>query len=36
MTASVPTGAAGFLHRFDGLRGRLPGHRTPWVETLRE
>jgi Fe-S cluster assembly protein SufD len=36
MTAMVPTGAAGFLHRFDGLRARLPGHRLPWLETLRE
>ena len=36
MTVAVPTGAAGFLHRFDGLRGRLPGHRVPWVEALRE
>ncbi len=35
MTAH-PTGAAGFLHRFDGLRARLPGHRLPWLETLRE
>jgi Fe-S cluster assembly protein SufD len=31
-----PFGAAGFLRRFDGLRGRLPGHRLPWLETLRE
>lgn len=36
MTAAVPTGAAGFLHRFDGLRARLPGHRLPWLEALRE
>ena len=36
MTAPVPTGAAGFLHRFQGLRARLPGHRLPWLEALRE
>jgi Fe-S cluster assembly protein SufD len=35
MTAPAPTGAAGFLHRFDGLRARLPGHRLGWVEALR-
>jgi Fe-S cluster assembly protein SufD len=35
MTASA-TGADGFLHRFDGLRGRLPGHRLPWLQALRE
>lgn len=31
-----PSGAAGFLHRFDGLRGRLPGHRLDWVQALRD
>ena len=35
MTAH-PTGAAGFLHRFDGLRARLPGARLPWIQALRE
>lgn len=35
MTAH-PTGAAGFLHRFEGLRRRLPGARLPFVEALRE
>jgi Fe-S cluster assembly protein SufD len=35
MTAH-PTGAAGFLHRFDGLRARLPGARLPWLQVLRE
>ncbi|TCZ56603.1 Fe-S cluster assembly protein SufD [Roseicella aquatilis] len=34
MTAH-PTGAAGFLHRFEGLRRRLPGARLPYVEALR-
>jgi Fe-S cluster assembly protein SufD len=34
--AASLTGAEGFLHRFDGLRARLPGHRLPWVEALRE
>jgi Fe-S cluster assembly protein SufD len=29
------TGAAGFLHRYEGLRGRLPGHRLPWLGALR-
>jgi Fe-S cluster assembly protein SufD len=36
MTAESPTGAAGFLHRFEGLRARLPGHRLPWLEAVRE
>jgi Fe-S cluster assembly protein SufD len=36
MTAQSRNGAAGFLHRFDGLRGRLPGHRLPWLEAVRE
>jgi len=35
MTAH-PTGAAGFLQRFDGLRARLPGARLPWLQALRE
>ncbi len=28
-------GAPGFLHRFEGLRDRLPGGRLPWLATLR-
>ena len=36
MNAVVHTGAEGFLHRFDGLRSRLPGARLPWVQALRE
>ena len=30
------TGAAGFLHRYEGLRDRLPGHRLPWLAALRD
>ncbi|GGG49369.1 Fe-S cluster assembly protein SufD [Caldovatus sediminis] len=29
-------GAAGFLHRFEGLRERLPGGRLPWLAALRD
>ncbi|MBW8269949.1 Fe-S cluster assembly protein SufD [Caldovatus aquaticus] len=29
-------GAAGFLHRFEGLRERLPGARLPWLAALRD
>jgi Fe-S cluster assembly protein SufD len=36
MNAVVHSGAEGFLHRFDGLRARLPGVRLPWVQALRE
>jgi Fe-S cluster assembly protein SufD len=36
MNAIVHTGAEGFLHRFEGLRARLPGARLPWVQALRE
>lgn len=36
MTSLTPTGAAGFLHRYEGLRTRLPGARIPFVEALRE
>ena len=36
MTAMGATGAAAFLGRFEGLRTRLPGARTPWVDALRE
>ncbi|MBK1657306.1 Fe-S cluster assembly protein SufD [Paracraurococcus ruber] len=31
-----PTGAAGFLHRYEGLRMRLPGARLPFVAALRD
>ena len=30
-----PSGAAGFLHRFEGLRARLPGARLDFVDALR-
>ncbi|RAI58984.1 Fe-S cluster assembly protein SufD [Roseicella frigidaeris] len=30
-----PSGAAGFLHRFEGLRARLPGARLGFVDALR-
>jgi len=36
MSVVAHTGAEGFLHRFDGLRARLPGHRLDWLERLRE
>jgi Fe-S cluster assembly protein SufD len=29
-------GAEGFLHRFEGLKQRLPGARLPWVAALRD
>jgi len=32
---TIVTGAAAFLGRFEGLRERLPGGRTPWVAKLR-
>jgi len=32
----MPTGAEGFLHRFDGLRARLPGARLGWLQAMRE
>lgn len=32
---TIATGAAAFLGRFEGLRERLPGGRTPWVAKLR-
>ncbi|WP_191084997.1 Fe-S cluster assembly protein SufD [Roseococcus microcysteis] len=32
---TMVTGAASFLGRFEGLRERLPGGRTPWVAKLR-
>ncbi|MBL6456226.1 Fe-S cluster assembly protein SufD [Belnapia sp. T6] len=35
MTAATHSGAEGFLHRFEGLRARLPGQRLPWVQALR-
>lgn len=28
-------GAAGFSHRFEGLRNRLPGAKLPWLDVLR-
>jgi Fe-S cluster assembly protein SufD len=31
-----PAGAAGFLHRFEGLRERLPGGCLPWLAALRD
>ncbi|MCO6415578.1 Fe-S cluster assembly protein SufD [Siccirubricoccus sp. KC 17139] len=34
--SAIATGAEGFLHRFDGLRQRLPGARLAWVQALRE
>lgn len=36
MTAMQHAGAAGFLHRFEGLSPRLPGARLPWVVAQRE
>ena len=36
MTAMQQKGAEGFLHRFEGLRERLPGARLPWAATLRD
>ncbi len=36
MSAPVLTGAAGFLHRYEGLRARLPGQGLPWLTALRE
>ncbi|MBV1799130.1 Fe-S cluster assembly protein SufD [Siccirubricoccus sp. G192] len=36
MNAMVQSGAEGFLHRFEGLRARLPGARLPWLAALRE
>jgi Fe-S cluster assembly protein SufD len=36
MTAVQQRGAEGFLHRFEGLRPRLPGARLPWLAALRE
>jgi Fe-S cluster assembly protein SufD len=36
MNTVVHSGAEGFLHRFDGLRARLPGQRLAWVQALRE
>jgi Fe-S cluster assembly protein SufD len=34
--ALTEPGAAGFLHRFEGLRARLPGRDLPWLQSLRE
>jgi Fe-S cluster assembly protein SufD len=36
MNAIAQIGAEGFLARYEGLRGRLPGARIPWVARLRE
>lgn len=36
MSSVAHTGAEGFLHRFAGLRARLPGHRLGWLERVRE
>ena len=37
MNAPLPTGAAGFLHRFEGLREPgCPASGMPWVQRLRE
>jgi Fe-S cluster assembly protein SufD len=36
MSSVQHSGAEGFLHRFEGLRARLPGQRLDWVQTLRE
>ena len=36
MTAMQKKGAEGFLHRFEGLRDRLPGARLPWASALRD
>ncbi len=35
MSQVVHTGAEGFLHRYEGLRERLPGARLPWLAALR-
>ncbi|WP_159995822.1 Fe-S cluster assembly protein SufD [Roseomonas sp. 18066] len=35
MNALTEAGAAGFLHRFEGLRERLPGQGLPWLASLR-
>lgn len=32
---ALVSGAAGFLSRFEGLRGHLPGGHTPWLDALR-
>ncbi|MFC3126721.1 Fe-S cluster assembly protein SufD [Pseudoroseomonas globiformis] len=34
--ALTEAGAAGFLQRFEGLRGRLPGRDLPWLASLRD
>lgn len=34
--AATEAGAAGFLHRFEGLRARLPGRGLPWLVARRE
>lgn len=34
--ALTEPGAAGFLHRYEGLRGRLPGRDLPWLAAQRD
>ena len=36
MTAMQQKGAEGFLHRYEGLRERLPGARLPWAAAMRD
>jgi Fe-S cluster assembly protein SufD len=36
MTVMQQKGAEGFLHRYEGLRARLPGARLPWAAALRD
>lgn len=36
MTTATPSGAAGFIARYDGLKDHLPGARKPWLATLRD
>ena len=35
MTTAAPTGAAGFLARYEGLKDHLPGARKPWLNAQR-
>lgn len=35
MTTAAPTGAAGFLARYEGLKDHLPGARKPWLNVQR-
>jgi len=36
VAVQTTTGAAGFLHRYEGLRDHLPGARAAWIAALRE